>query len=264
MVPIIFKKYNLYNHTKFCCQCLKQSVIRYKITLYLCYHHVFKVLQVLSRRTNIQPAGVNMADLTTIESQASYGIGFQMGQQLASNPFEGLALDAVISGLQDAFGGQASAVDNDTLGAAFSEIHKRMEAEKAKEFEAVIAEAQAYLAKNAEREEVTVTESGLQYEVINSGDGETPTAASTVRVDYHGTLINGDVFDSSYDRGQTAEFPVGGVIKGWTEALQLMSVGDKWRLTVPYDLAYGEQGAGGAIKPYSTLVFDVELHAIIG
>jgi len=85
-----------------------------------------------------------------------------------------------------------------------------------------------------------------------------------VRVDYHGTLINGDVFDSSYDRGQPAEFPVGGVIKGWTEALQLMSVGDKWRLTVPYDLAYGEQSAGGAIKPYSTLVFDVELHAIIG
>lgn len=124
-----------------------------------------------------------MADLTTIESQASYGIGFQMGQQLQSNPFDGLALDAVINGLQDAFGGQASAVDNEALGAAFSEIHKRMEAEKAKEFEGVIAEAQAYLAKNAERAEVNVTESGLQYEVINSGDGDKPTAASTVRVD---------------------------------------------------------------------------------
>ena len=205
-----------------------------------------------------------MADLTTIEGQASYGIGFQMGQQLASNPFDGLTIEVVINGLQDSFGGQESAVDNETLGAAFSEIHKRMEADKAKEFESVIAEAQAYLAKNAERAEITVTDSGLQYEVINSGDGEKPTAASTVRVDYHRTLINGDVFDSSYDRGQPAEFPVGGVIKGWTEALQLMSVGDKWRLTIPHDLAYGEQGAGGAIAPYSTLVFDVELHAILG
>jgi FKBP-type peptidyl-prolyl cis-trans isomerase FklB len=211
-----------------------------------------------------KPAGENMADLTTIEGQASYGIGFQMGQQLASNPFDGLTIEAVINGLQDSFGGQESAVDNETLGAAFSEIHKRMEADKAKEFESVIAEAQAYLAKNAERAEITVTDSGLQYEVINSGDGEKPTAASTVRVDYHGTLINGDVFDSSYDRGQPAEFPVGGVIKGWTEALQLMSVGDKWRLIIPHDLAYGEQGAGGAIAPYSTLVFDVELHAILG
>ena len=205
-----------------------------------------------------------MADLTTIEGQASYGIGFQMGQQLASNPFEGLAIEGVVKGLQDAFGGEASAVDNDTLGAAFSEIHKRMEAEKAAQFETVIAEANAFLAKNAERPEVTVTDSGLQYEIIHSGEGEKPTAQSTVRVDYHGTLLNGDVFDSSYDRGQPAEFPVGGVIKGWTEALQLMDVGDKWRLTIPHDLAYGEQGAGGAIQPYSTLVFDVELHAILG
>ena len=205
-----------------------------------------------------------MAALTTIEGQASYGIGFQMGQQLAANPFDGLSIEAVVKGLQDSFGGEASAVDNDTLGAAFSEIHKRMEAEKAKQFEASIAEAKAFLANNAERAEVNVTESGLQYEVISSGDGEKPTAQSTVRVDYHGTLIDGTVFDSSYDRGQPAEFPVGGVIKGWTEALQLMSVGDKWRLTIPHDLAYGEQGAGGAIAPYSTLVFDVELHAILG
>jgi FKBP-type peptidyl-prolyl cis-trans isomerase FklB len=119
------------------------------------------------------------------------------------------------------------------------------------------------LSDNAKRDEVTVTESGLQYEVINAGNGETPTAASTVRVHYHGTLLDGTVFDSSYDRGQPAEFPVGGVIKGWTEALQLMQVGAKLRLFVPHDLAYGEQGAGGAIAPFSTLVFDVELLDII-
>ncbi|UTP72862.1 FKBP-type peptidyl-prolyl cis-trans isomerase [Alteromonas sp. LMIT006] len=199
----------------------------------------------------------------TIESQASYGIGYQMGKQIASNPFEGLSLEAIVAGVQDGFLGNSSAVDNDTLGAAFSEIHKRMQAEKSKAFEENIAAGNAYLAENGAKESVTTTESGLQYEIIHSGSGVSPSAESVVRVDYHGTLINGQVFDSSYDRGQPAEFPVNGVIKGWTEALQLMSVGDKWRLTIPSELAYGEQGAGGAIAPYSTLVFEVELHEII-
>ena len=97
-----------------------------------------------------------------------------------------------------------------------------------------------------------------------NGDGEKPTASSTVRTHYHGTLINGNVFDSSVDRGEPAEFPVNGVIAGWTEALQLMGVGSKWRLFVPYQLAYGDRGAGGAIGPYTTLVFEVELLAIVG
>jgi FKBP-type peptidyl-prolyl cis-trans isomerase FklB len=125
------------------------------------------------------------------------------------------------------------------------------------------AEGEAYLIENAKRDEVTVTESGLQYEVLATGEGEKPTAASMVRVHYHGTFINGDIFDSSVDRGQPAEFPVGGVIPGWTEALQIMAEGSKWRLYVPYHLAYGEQGSQGAIPPYSTLVFDVELLAIV-
>jgi len=200
----------------------------------------------------------------TVETQASYGIGFQMGQQLQSNPFEGMAIDAVVAGLKDAFAGQASQVDNDALRDAFGEIHKRMQAEKEEASKAVIEEGVKFLEENAKREEVQVTESGLQYEVLAEGDGETPTADSTVRVHYHGTLISGDVFDSSYDRGQPAEFPVGGVIRGWTEALQLMKVGAKLRLYVPHDLAYGEQGAGAAIAPYSTLIFDVELLDILG
>ena len=125
------------------------------------------------------------------------------------------------------------------------------------------AEGEAYLAENAKRDEVTVTESGLQYEVLATGEGEKPTAASTVRTHYHGSFISGDVFDSSVDRGQPAEFPVNAVIPGWTEALQLMTEGSKWRLYVPYDLAYGEQGSQGAIPPYSTLIFDVELISII-
>lgn len=201
---------------------------------------------------------------TSVETQASYGVGFQMGEQLKSNPFEGLALEAVVEGLSDAFNGQAAQVNTDTLRNAFGEIHQRMQAAKAEQSKAIIEEGEAYLAKNAEREEVTVTESGLQYEIIEAGEGDKPAADSNVRVHYHGTLIDGSVFDSSYKRGQPAEFPVNGVIRGWTEALQLMPVGSKWKLYIPYELAYGEQGAGGAIAPYSTLVFDVELLDILG
>ena len=200
----------------------------------------------------------------TVETQASYGIGFQMGQQLQSNPFEGLDLDSVVAGLKDAFTGQAPQVDNDTLRDAFGEIHQRMQAAKAEQHKEAIAEGENFLTENAKRDGVVTTESGLQYEVLTAGEGAKPTADSTVRTHYHGTLINGSVFDSSYDRGQPAEFPVGGVIKGWTEALQMMPVGSKWRLYVPHNLAYGEQGAGGAIAPYSTLVFDVELLDILG
>lgn len=201
---------------------------------------------------------------SSVETQASYGVGFQMGEQLKSNPFEGLSLDAVVEGIRDAFTGEAPQVDTDTLRNAFGEIHQRMQAEKEAQSKAVIDEGNAFLTKNAERDDVTVTESGLQYEVIEAGEGDKPAADSTVRVHYHGTLIDGSVFDSSYKRGQPAEFPVNGVIRGWTEALQLMPVGSKWKLYVPYELAYGEQGAGGAIAPYTTLIFDVELLDILG
>lgn len=200
---------------------------------------------------------------STVESQASYGIGLQMGEQLRANPFAGLDIEAVQIGLADAFNGQEAQVDNDTLGKAFNEIHKIMQAAKSEQFKAVIAQGEEYLAANAKRDEVTVTESGLQYEILTAGTGDLPSAASTVRTHYHGTLLDGSVFDSSYNRGEPAEFPVNGVIKGWTEALQMMPVGSKWRLHVPADLAYGEQGAGGAIGPHSTLVFDVELLDIL-
>ncbi|MGS2719540.1 FKBP-type peptidyl-prolyl cis-trans isomerase [Paraglaciecola aestuariivivens] len=200
---------------------------------------------------------------STVETQASYGIGLQMGEQLRANPFDGLDVEAVQAGLADAFNLQPAQVSNDVLRVAFNEIHERMQAAKAEQFASVIAEGEAYLAENAKREEVTVTESGLQYEVIKQGDGDIPSLTSTVRTHYHGTLLDGSVFDSSYDRGQPAEFPVNGVIKGWTEALQMMKVGTKLKLHVPANLAYGEQGAGGAIGPHSTLVFDVELLDIV-
>ena len=204
-----------------------------------------------------------MSKYNTVELQASYGIGRQIGDQVASNPFEGLDADAVAQGVIDALKGNEMAVEVEDLRAAFGVINERMQAEHEAKAKEASAAGQEFLAENAKKDDVVVTESGLQYEVLTEGNGEKPTAASTVRTHYHGTLIDGTVFDSSYDRGQPAEFPVGGVIKGWTEALQLMAVGSKWRLTIPYELAYGEQGAGGAIGPYQTLVFDVELLEIL-
>ncbi len=200
---------------------------------------------------------------TDIENQASYGIGYQMGQQLASNPFDGLVLDTVIDGFKQGYTGAPLDVSNASLKAAFEEIQRRMQSANSEKYESTINEGKAFLENNAKRAEVTVTSSGLQYEILATGDGDTPGLSSTVRTHYHGTLIDGTVFDSSYERGQPAEFPVNGVIKGWTEALQLMKIGDKLRLYVPYDLAYGEQGAGAAIGPYATLIFDVELLAIV-
>ena len=149
------------------------------------------------------------------------------------------------------------------MRAAFAAINEQMQAKQAEEAKAMSVEGDRFLTDNAAREGVITTDSGLQYEVLASGEGEIPTAASTVRTHYHGTLIDGTVFDSSYDRGEPTEFPVGGVIAGWTEALQMMTVGSKWRLTVPYELAYGEQGAGGVIGPFATLIFDIELLDIV-
>ena len=202
-------------------------------------------------------------NFTTDAEKASYGIGLQMGEQLKANPFEGLNLNSVFEGMKDAYAGSAFQVEIPEIQAAFEKINEEIQARREEEAKVLAAEGIAFLEENAKRPEITVTESGLQYEVLATGEGEKPTAESTVRVDYHGTLVNGTVFDSSYERGQPAEFPVCGVIKGWTEALQMMPVGTKWRLYVPHELAYGERGAGAAIAPYSTLVFDVELHAIL-
>ncbi len=202
---------------------------------------------------------------TTLEQHASYGVGCQMGDQLAQNGFEGIDLDAVAAGLKDSYEGKELAVPVEDIQSAFTEINSRIQ--KAREAEAKEASAagEAHLAENAKKEGVVVLESGLQYEVLEAGDTDTdqPEASSTVRVHYHGTFTDGKVFDSSYDRGQPAEFPVGGVISGWTEALQLMNKGAKWRLTIPYQLAYGEQGSPGGIPPYATLKFDVELIDIL-
>jgi len=202
-------------------------------------------------------------NLESIEQRVSYGVGRQLGDQLRNNPFKAFDVNAVQAGLADALAGNESQVSDEKLNEAFSIVSKKLQEEEQAAAKEKAKEGEKFLAENAKREAVTVTDSGLQYEVLKEGTGEKPTADSTVRVHYHGTLPDGTVFDSSYDRGQPAEFPVNGVIPGWTEALQLMPVGSKWRLVIPYNLAYGEQGSQGAIPPYATLVFDVELLDIL-
>lgn len=200
---------------------------------------------------------------STIEAKVSYGIGRQMGKQLAGNPLDNVELEAVVAGLRSGFSDEVGEVSAEDLKAAFEEMNELLQSRQAEEIKALTAEGEKFLADNATRDEVTVTDTGLQYEILSEGDGAKPFAASKVRTHYHGTLMDGTVFDSSYERGEPAEFPVNGVIPGWTEALQLMPVGSKWRLYVPHNLAYGEHGAGDRIAPFSTLVFDVELLDIV-
>lgn len=200
---------------------------------------------------------------STAESRVSYGIGLQVGKQLSSNRFDGMDYQALAQGVVDALEGNTPAVAEADLQQSFADIRERIEAQEAEQAKTLAVKGQAFLEENAKKDGITVTESGLQYEILHTGEGETPNASATVRTHYHGTLIDGTVFDSSVDRGQPTEFPVNGVIAGWTEALQLMPVGSKWRLYVPHNLAYGERGAGASIAPYSALIFEVELLDIV-
>ena len=205
-----------------------------------------------------------MADpKTSIDDRASYAIGRQMGEQLTKNPFDGMQPEEVLSGMADALAGKENPVSLEDMNEAIDDLNKRMlqqQQEQAGEQESV---GEVFLAKNAERTEVETTVSGLQYEVIESGEGVSPELSSRVKVHYHGTLMDGTVFDSSVDRGEPIDFPVSGVIAGWTEALQMMSPGAKYKLYIPHQLAYGENGAGDVIKPFTTLIFDVELLEIL-
>nr|WP_281648276.1 FKBP-type peptidyl-prolyl cis-trans isomerase [Parendozoicomonas sp. Alg238-R29] len=205
---------------------------------------------------------MSMSQYESMEQKASYGIGRQMGDQLARQTFEGLDIAAVQQGLADSLNGEEMAVAPEAINEAFQIITKKMqEASEAQSADAIAA-GNDFLADNAAREGVTTTESGLQYEVLIKGDGEAVSKDNTVRVHYHGTMIDGTVFDSSVARNDPAEFPVTGVIAGWVEALQLMVVGDKFKLFIPQDLAYGANGAG-SIPPYSVLVFEVEVLAVV-
>ncbi len=186
----------------------------------------------------------------------SYSLGVLLGNNLKNQGLDKLDVDVISEAIKDVFGGKPLKVAVQECG---KNLDGYIQAQNAKKFGKNMEEGKAFLDANAKKPGVKVLPSGLQYEVIKEGDGPMPTATDNVLTHYHGTLINGEVFDSSVDRGEPISFPVNGVIKGWTEALQLMKKGSKWKLYIPYNLAYGERGAGGKIGPYATLIFEVEL-----
>ena len=216
------------------------------------------------------------ASTKTSKKDKAYMAGLQIGQQVAVDMFEGIN-QQIFGGdsLQslnkaDFLAGFIAAVKGNaafTLDSARVYVETHADAIKAKALESRYGEnkaaGEAFLAENAKKEGVVTTESGLQYKVIKEGKGEVPTATSTVKVNYKGTLIDGTEFDSSYKRNEPTTFRANQVIKGWTEALTMMPVGSKWELYIPQELAYGARETGGQIKPFSTLIFEVELLQVV-
>ena len=191
----------------------------------------------------------------------SYGIGMSMARSVTGQPID-IHTEAMIAGLQDVLNEKPVRLEEDAIREAFAAVREEQMAKQQLESEGVLKEGADYLAATAKKEGVKATQSGLLYEVISEGTGDAPKATDTVEVHYQGTLINGSVFDSSIERGAPAKFPVNRVIAGWTEALQMMKVGGKWRLHIPAELAYGAQSPSPKIPANSTLVFEVELLSI--
>ncbi len=190
----------------------------------------------------------------------SYALGLSLGNNLLSSGITALNVEKLSKGIQDVIEGNKPDMSNEEAQHVINEFFQNLQ-EKASE--QTIAEGRAFLEANGKRAEVQTTASGLQYEVLSAGNGNVPSANDNVKVHYHGTLIDGTVFDSSVRRGEPATFGVTQVISGWVEALQLMPVGSKWKLFIPSNLAYGANGAGQHIGPHTTLIFEVELLAIV-
>jgi FKBP-type peptidyl-prolyl cis-trans isomerase FklB len=199
------------------------------------------------------------AELTTQIDSVSYSLGISVANNLKNSGFESIETDAMASAFNDVFSDKEVRITEDEANLLIQDYFLELSEKKSQE---ATAEGSSFLIENAKKEGVITTSSGLQYEIITNGTGATPSESDKVTVHYHGTLLDGTVFDSSVDRGQPATFPVNGVIPGWVEALQLMNVGSKYKLYIPSDLAYGERGAGGAIGPNATLIFEVELLSI--
>jgi len=210
-------------------------------------------------------SGPSKPKLNTDEQKVSYIIGYQIGSNLRQDGFS-IDQNDFLAGMEQGMEGGESLIAQEDAMRIMSELQTKLQedAESKQMAQAVEnkQEGQKFLEENAKRDEVVVLPSGLQYEVIEEGQGESPSESDVVITNYRGTLLDGTQFDSSYQRGEPATFTVNRVIAGWTEALQLMKPGAKWKLYVPSDLAYGESGAGGMIGPNATLVFEVELIGI--
>jgi FKBP-type peptidyl-prolyl cis-trans isomerase FklB len=190
----------------------------------------------------------------------SYALGMSIAGNLIQTGVKTVNPELFLNGFKDVFKGEKTLIHPEDANTILEEFISRINQEKGA---GNLEEGLMFLSENRKNKGITELPSGLQYMVLKEGDGQIPTAADKVKCHYHGTLIDGTVFDSSVERGQPAVFPVNGVIQGWVEALQLMSSGSKWRLFIPSHLAYGQNGAGGTIGPNSTLIFDVELLKII-
>ena len=193
-------------------------------------------------------------------NKISYALGLGIGQQLKSMNIEDFSIEDFTKSISDVMNGKETAISSREAQVMLNEYFQKKEKEQA---QTAIAEGKVYLEQNAKRDVVTQTKSGLQYEVLTEGTGKSPKATDTVRCHYEGRLLDGTVFDSSYKRGEPADFGLNQVIPGWTEGVQLMKEGAKFRFHIPYLLAYGERGAGAQIPPYSTLIFDVELIKVL-
>ena len=188
--------------------------------------------------------------------KVSYALGIGIGRQLADMGANDIVTEDFAAAMKDVLTGAQLQIDETEAQAMVREYLQRKGEERLKN---VKAEGEAFLADNAKKEGIVTLPSGLQYQVLQEGNGKSPKATDQVKCHYEGTLINGKVFDSSYRRGEPATFPLNGVIAGWTEGLQLMKEGAKYRFFIPFNLAYGTRGAGQDIPPYATLIFDVEL-----
>jgi len=197
----------------------------------------------------------------TQQEKISYIIGRDMATNLKKQGIE-IEAEAFAKGLKEVLAGQPSSLSAQEVQQAMMALQQEMTQKQGAKGTENQKAGEAFLAENKNKEGVKTLPSGLQYQVLQEGSGKSPAKTDKVTTHYHGTLIDGTVFDSSYERGQPATFPVNGVIAGWTEALQLMKEGAKWRLFIPSNLAYGSQGAGDAIGPNSTLIFDVELISV--
>jgi FKBP-type peptidyl-prolyl cis-trans isomerase FklB len=205
--------------------------------------------------------------LKTQKEKASYALGMKIGGDLRKQGVNA-AVDPALAarGFKDALAGSKLQLSDDEMRAVLmqlqNQVRDKQQAKAHEEGSAARKEGADFLAANKSKEGVVTLPSGLQYKILKEGVGPKPTATDTVSCNYRGTLLNGKEFDSSYKRGEPTSFPVSGVIKGWTEALQLMPVGSKWQLFIPADMAYGDRGAGGDIGPGETLIFEVELLSI--
>jgi FKBP-type peptidyl-prolyl cis-trans isomerase FklB len=197
----------------------------------------------------------------TLQEKISYIIGRDMASNLKKQGIE-IEAESFVKGLKEVIAGQPSSLTQQDVQTAMMALQQEMQQKQGAKGSENKQAGEAFLAENKNQEGVKTLPSGLQYQVLEEGTGKSPAASDKVTTHYHGTLIDGTVFDSSYERGQPATFPVNGVIAGWTEALQLMKEGAKWRLFIPANLAYGEQGAGDAIGPNTALIFDVELISV--